>query len=81
MQLAEEPTRPAVDAKLALALRAATQMIDMELLWRCDDCGYQRTGGRRPATCSGCGAEGLKFTGLSAVEWRRRLGGGPGGLR
>lgn len=74
MQLAEEPTRPSAQPpKLALALRTAAQMLDMELLWRCDDCGYQRRGGRRPATCSGCGAEGSRFTGLSAVEWRRRL--------
>jgi rubrerythrin len=71
---AEQATKRTVhETKLALALRTAAQMLDMELLWRCDDCGYQRPGGRRPVACAGCGADGGRFTGLSAVEWRRRL--------
>ena len=46
---------------------------DIELVWRCGDCGYQALADRRPATCHGCRAGGSVFKGMTAVAWRREL--------
>jgi hypothetical protein len=51
------------------------------VLYRCGECGYQTWDLQPPALCSGCGGAPEGFTGLSPIEWRRRLLQPAGGAR
>ncbi|MHB8508363.1 MAG: hypothetical protein ACYDGR_06905 [Candidatus Dormibacteria bacterium] len=57
---------------MAVADGAATQLISaIELIWRCEGCGYQRWSSLRPGMCPACAAGPQNFTGMTAVEWRQ----------
>jgi rubrerythrin len=43
---------------------------DVDLVWRCSRCGYQRLAVNRPDRCAGCGAPGAQLVGRTAIEWR-----------
>ena len=43
----------------------------VELVWRCEGCGYLRQGTHRPDFCPACGAGPERLVGRSNVEWRR----------
>src|SRR5207245_10890148 len=61
----EEGRVPTPEAAHTLIRRLATGLI-----WRCQECGYQRWSIARPAACPACHAAGETFVGLTAVEWR-----------
>jgi hypothetical protein len=57
---------------MPLADVVTTQLISaVELIWRCEACGYQRWSSLRPAACPACAVGAERFTGLTAVEWRQ----------
>jgi len=43
---------------------------EVDLVWRCNACGYQRLGASAPDRCAGCGAAGSQMVGRTAIEWR-----------
>jgi hypothetical protein len=43
----------------------------VELVWRCDGCGYVRQSTNRPEFCPACGAGPNRLVGRSSIEWRR----------
>lgn len=43
----------------------------VELVWRCEGCGYLRQSTHRPDFCPACGAGPERLVGRSSVEWRR----------
>jgi hypothetical protein len=46
---------------------------DVELVWRCMTCGYQRQSSSRVQRCPQCGADADQLVGRTAVAWRMLL--------
>ena len=43
----------------------------VELVWRCESCGYLRQSTHRPDFCPACGAGPGRLVGRTSIEWRR----------
>lgn len=43
---------------------------DVDLVWRCADCGYQRLSADAPDRCAACGAPAERLVGRTSIEWR-----------
>lgn len=46
---------------------------ELDLVWRCSVCGYQRMSAESPERCAACGAGREHLVGHTSVQWRMLL--------
>lgn len=47
-----------------------SEELSVDLVWRCQDCGYQRQAPLVPEGCAGCGAGSERLIGKTSIAWR-----------